>query len=185
MIRTFSGGFKAKSRRAEAMKRMMIWLALCAVLPQPLFAQKTFGQASPKSVRVNGVELHYLDQGKGVPVVLVHGGLEDYRAWQPQMETFSQRYRTIAYSRRHNYPNPRMAPGIDYSVIVDADDLAALIRKLTLAPAHVVGVSYGAYTALFLAVRHPALVRSLVLSEPRCCAGCPSWRVGSVCSPTL
>lgn len=148
------------------MNRVMICLVLCAVLPLPLSAQETAGQSLLKKVRVNGAQLHYVDQGKGVPVVFVHGGLEDYRAWQPQMEAFSQRHRTIAYSRRHNYPNPRVAPGTRYSAIVDAGDLAALIRNLKLAPAHVVGVSYGAYTALFLAVRHPELVRSLVLSEP-------------------
>ena len=61
---------------------------------------------------------------------------------------------------------PEWSPRGDYSAIVDADDLAALIRKLKLAPAHIVGVSYGAYVALFLAARHPELVRSLVLSEP-------------------
>ncbi len=148
------------------MKAWIVRLALCAVLPQQLSADETPGQTSLKSVRVNGAELHYLDQGKGVPVVLVHGGLEDYRAWQLQMEPLSQRYRTIAYSRRHNYPNTRGAPGTDYSAIVDAEDLAALIRNLKLAPAHVIGVSYGAYAALFLAVRYPALVRALVLSEP-------------------
>ena len=48
-------------------------------------------------------------------MVLVHGGLEDYRAWLPQVEAFSQRYRTIAYSRRHNYPNSAVTPGTDYS----------------------------------------------------------------------
>ena len=148
------------------MKRVMICLALCAILPLPLSAQEAAGQALLKKVRVNGAQLHYVEKGNGVPVVFVHGGLEDYRAWQPQMEAFSQRHRTIAYSRRHNYPNPKVAPGTHHSAIVDADDLAALIRNLKLAPAHVVGVSYGAYTALFLAVRHPALVRSLVLAEP-------------------
>ena len=143
----------------------MIFLALGTAVQQPLFAQELPGETSLKSVQVDGAELHYLDQGKGVPVILVHGGLEDYRAWLPQMEPFSQRYRTIAYSRRHNYPNSGASPGADYSAIVDADDLAMLITKLELAPAHVVGVSYGAYTALFLATRHPTLVRSLVLSE--------------------
>ena len=128
--------------------------------------QNANGQAPLKRVRVDGAELTYLDQGKGVPVVFVHGGLDDYRVWLPQMEAFSQRYRTIAYSRRHNYPNSTDTPGTNYSAVVDADDLAALIVKLKLAPAHVVGVSYGAYAAMFLAVRHPSLVRSLVLSEP-------------------
>jgi pimeloyl-ACP methyl ester carboxylesterase len=128
--------------------------------------QKAYGQTSLNRVRVDGAELTYVDQGKGVPVVFVHGGLEDYRVWSPQMDAFSQRYRAIAYSRRHNYPNSAVTAGTNYSAVVDADDLAALIVKLKLAPAHVVGVSYGAYAAMFLAVRHPTLVRSLVLSEP-------------------
>jgi non-heme chloroperoxidase len=118
------------------------------------------------AVEANGVKLHYVEHGKGVPVILVHGGLEDYRSWEPQLAAFAQRHRTIAYSRRYNYPNTGAPPRNDYSAIVDADDLAALIKILKLAPANVVGISYGAYTALLLAVRHPELVRSLVLCEP-------------------
>jgi non-heme chloroperoxidase len=131
-----------------------------------LFLQDATAQTSLKKVRVNGTELHYVERGKGVAVIFVHGGLEDYRVWQPQMREFSERYHTVAYSRRYNYPNNRVVPRADYSAIVDADDLATLIKKLNLGPAHIVGVSYGAYVALFLAARHPELVRSLVLSEP-------------------
>jgi pimeloyl-ACP methyl ester carboxylesterase len=96
---------------------------------------------------------------------LFTGGLDDYRVWQAQMGPFSERYRAVAYSRRYNYPNARVTPRKDYSASVDADDLTALIRKLKLGPAHIVGVSFGAYVALLLAERHPELVRSLVLSE--------------------
>jgi non-heme chloroperoxidase len=117
-------------------------------------------------IRVNGVELHYLERGRGVPVVFVHGGLTDYREWGAQVEPFSQYYRVISYSRRYNYPNsnPEIRP--DHSAIIEAEDLAALIMELKLGPVHVVGASYGAYTALFLAARHPEMVRSLVLAEP-------------------
>src|SRR6187455_2965558 len=108
-----------------------------------MFAQEIMAQTSMKKVRVNGAELHYVEQGNGVAVVFVHGGLEDYRAWQPQMKAFSKRYHTVAYSRRYNYPNNRVVPREDYSAIVDADDLATLIKKLNLGPAHIVGVSYG------------------------------------------
>lgn len=117
-------------------------------------------------VRAHGVDLHYLDQGTGVPVIFVPGGLEDYRSWQAQVEAFSQGHRAIAYSRRYNFPNTGAASEGHYSASVDAEDLAGLIRQLKLAPAHVVGHSYGAYAALILAVKHPELVRSLVLSEP-------------------
>jgi pimeloyl-ACP methyl ester carboxylesterase len=141
-------------------------LTICLALWAAFFAPETIAQTSLKKVRLNGAELHYIEQGKGVAVIFVHGGLDDYRVWQPQMEVFSQRYRTVSYSRRYNYPNLRVSARSDYSAIVDADDLAGFIRKLKLAPAHIVGVSYGAYVALFLAARHPELVRSLVLSEP-------------------
>ena len=123
-------------------------------------------QVPAKVLRVNAVELHYIEKGTGVPVVFVHGGLEDYRAWVDQVEAFSGRYHALAYSRRYNFPNVGATVSDDYSPIADAEDLAALIRRLKLAPAHVIGYSYGAYAALLLALRHPELVRSLVLAEP-------------------
>jgi pimeloyl-ACP methyl ester carboxylesterase len=117
-------------------------------------------------VVVNGVELHYVEQGEGVPVVLAHGGLADYREWGPQMDRFAQAYHVIAYSRRYNYPNQAREIALDHSALVEAADLAALIGALKLDRPHVVGYSYGAFTALCLAMEHPALVRSLVLAEP-------------------
>ena len=146
--------------------KFIIRLTLYIAVSTVMFAQEIMAQTSMKKVRVNGTELHYVVRGKGVAVIFVHGGLEDYRVWQPQMGAFSERYHAVAYSRRYNYPNSRVVPRANYSAIVDADDLATLIRKLNLGPAHIVGVSYGAYVALFLAARHPELVRSLVLSEP-------------------
>jgi triacylglycerol esterase/lipase EstA (alpha/beta hydrolase family) len=115
-----------------------------------------------KRVHVNGVELHYVERGKGEPIVFVHGGLADYREWVATMKPLSRQYRTIAYSRRYNYPNrnPELRP--DHSASVEAEDLAALIRELDLAPAHVAALSYGAYTALLLAVDHPELIRTLI-----------------------
>jgi pimeloyl-ACP methyl ester carboxylesterase len=46
------------------------------------------------------------------------------------------------------------------------EDLAAMIKGMGLAPAHIVGHSYGGNIALFLALRHPEMVRTLVLAEP-------------------
>jgi pimeloyl-ACP methyl ester carboxylesterase len=144
----------------------------------PLPARAAASETSLQKIEANGVQLKYVDQGKGVPVIFVHGALDDYRAWQPQMEAFSQRHRTISYSRRYNYPNPRLDLGTAYSANVDADDLAALITKLKLAPAHIVAVSHGACVALFLALKHPELVRSLVLSEPPLLAWLPTIEGG-------
>ena len=137
-----------------------------AGLALALIGAQAEAQSPDKTVRVNGVELHYIEKGTGAAVIFVHGGLEDLRAWGDQVEAFSRRYHAVAYSRRYNFPNVGAAVADDYSAIVDAEDLAALIRRLKLAPAHVIGYSYGAYAALLLARRHPELVRSLVLAEP-------------------
>jgi pimeloyl-ACP methyl ester carboxylesterase len=118
-----------------------------------------------KKVHVNGAELHYLERGEGVPVIFIHGGLADYQEWGAQLEPLSEAYRVILYSRRYAYPNDNPDIRRDHSARTEAEDLAALIRELELGPAHVAGLSYGAYTALFLAVLHPELVRTLILAE--------------------
>jgi pimeloyl-ACP methyl ester carboxylesterase len=113
----------------------------------------------------DGVELHYVERGKGVAVLFVHGTLGDYSVWDAQLGPFAATYRAVAYSRRYNYPNTnKLRP--KHSAVVEAEDLAAFIKKLDLGKVHVVGHSYGGYTALFLAAKHPDLVRTLTLAEP-------------------
>jgi non-heme chloroperoxidase len=113
----------------------------------------------------HGIALHYMEQGAGTSIIFVHGSLSDGGYWTDQLGPFAKHYRAIAYSRRYDYPNVNPArPG--YSAVVDAEDLAALIHTLHLGRVVVIGHSYGALTALFLAAKHPELVRSLVLAEP-------------------
>jgi non-heme chloroperoxidase len=113
-----------------------------------------------------GVRLRYIERGRGTPVVFVHGGGRDYRYWDAHLDSFGERYRAISYSRRYAPPNDNEPIVADYSAVVDAADLAALVRRLDLGPSHFVGASIGGVAALFLAVEHPELVRSLVLAEP-------------------
>ena len=121
----------------------------------------------PTRIRANGVELHYIEQGQGEPLILLHGGQGDYRAWPPQLQALSPRYRVISYSRRYHYPNDNpLTAASNHSARIDAADLAGLIAELKLGPVHLVGTSYGALTALTLAAERPNLVRSLVLAEP-------------------
>ena len=122
---------------------------------------------SLKIVRVNDVELHYLEKGSGVPVVLIHGGLGDYREWSAQIGPFSEYYRVVNYSRRYNYPNRNPDPDRpDHSAVVEARDLDAFLDTLKLQRVHLVGYSYGGLTALFFATQHPERLRSLTLAEP-------------------
>jgi non-heme chloroperoxidase len=125
---------------------------------------------NPKIIEIGGRRLHYVDQGEEnqPPVIFIHGGLDDYRCWQYQMDSFSnKKYRAISYSRRFAYPNKWVGNVAQDNTIEDnARDLAELIRKLDLAPAHLVGASYGAFTALYCASKNPELAKTMVLNEP-------------------
>jgi non-heme chloroperoxidase len=121
---------------------------------------------APERVTVEGIELHYLASGEGEPLVLIHGSLADYRYWlsSRQVEPLADRYRVIAYSRRHNHPNRNvLSPA--HSALVEAGDLLLLLDRLGLERVLLVGHSYGAYTALLFALEHPQRVKALVLAE--------------------
>ena len=125
--------------------------------------------SNPKNIEINGRQLHYVEQGDGQPpVIFIHGGLDDYRCWQFQVDSFSKKkYRTISYSRRFAYPNKWIGNvAQDNTIEANAKDLAELIRKLDLAPAHLVGASYGAFIALYCVSKNPELAKTMVLNEP-------------------
>ena len=120
-----------------------------------------------KSVYINGDSLHYIEAGKGETVIFIHGTLSDYRIWMPHLDTFARNHRVITYSRRYAYPNKQVInDSADYTVIPHANDLAAFIQSLNAGPVHLVGHSYGAFTALLTTINHPELVKSCVLGEP-------------------
>jgi pimeloyl-ACP methyl ester carboxylesterase len=146
--------------------RFMRRLAFLLLFSLLLCAQTIAQNIQPTRIHVRGIELHYIEQGQGEPLILLHGGQGDYRSWEPQLKALSPRFRVISYSRRYHYPNSNPLTAEYRSANTEADDLAAFIRKLKLGRVHLVGTSIGAFTALVLAVKHPEMVRSLVLAEP-------------------
>jgi pimeloyl-ACP methyl ester carboxylesterase len=114
--------------------------------------------------RVNGVELCYELAGSGEPLVLVHGSWGDHHNWDPVVPALAESFQVLAYDRRGHSASER--PAGQGSVFEDADDLAALIDELGLAPAHVAGNSFGAAITLRAAIRRPEVFRSLVVHEP-------------------
>jgi pimeloyl-ACP methyl ester carboxylesterase len=154
--------------------------ALAPVVLLALLAASSL-EGKTGEVSVNGLSFAYLDEGSGPPMILVHGSISDYREWSSQMTPFAQHYRVIAYSRRYHWPNVPPGKDADASVERQADDLGAIIQAMGIAPAHIVGHSYGATVALNLALRNPELVRTLVLAEP----GIPGVLAGTPDNDTL
>lgn len=126
-----------------------------------------------RNAKIDGTTLAYREQSEGEqsegecePVVFVHGGISDLRVWEQQLPAIGRTYRAIAYSRRYALPNENIDPDVGDPWLRHVDDLAALLREIDAAPAHLVGNSQGAFISLLLAVQQPDLVRSLVLEEP-------------------
>jgi pimeloyl-ACP methyl ester carboxylesterase len=118
------------------------------------------------SIDVNGARLDYVERGSGEPLVLVHGSASDRRTWDCQLAALGGSFHVVAYSRRYHWPNQPIARGDDYSMPEHVADLDALMQRLELSPAHVIGHSYGGFVCLLLAIMHPEKLRSLVLVEP-------------------
>jgi pimeloyl-ACP methyl ester carboxylesterase len=119
-----------------------------------------------RTAAVDGVALGYREQGEGEPVVFVHGSASDLRGWEQQLPAIGASHRAIAYSRRYARPNEDIGPGADDQMLPHVDDLAAFLRVVDAAPAHLVGSSWGAFICLLAAIRQPRVVRSMVLLEP-------------------
>ncbi len=117
-------------------------------------------------LKTEGYSFECVERGNGPPLLFVHGSMGYHRTWRGQLEKFAGSYRAIAYSRRYHWPNEPITEDADYAMDRQVQDLASVIETLAIAPARIVGHSYGGFLALLLAIQRPDLVRCLVLAEP-------------------
>ena len=117
------------------------------------------------TTQVNGVSLWCETQGtSGSPVILVHGSWGDHHNWDLVAPRLAETHTVVTYDRRGHSQSQRLDE--QGSVHDDVADLAALIEQAGIAPANVVGNSFGAIIALRLAAERPELIRSLIVHEP-------------------
>ncbi|MGJ9412312.1 alpha/beta fold hydrolase [Aeromicrobium sp. CF4.19] len=94
----------------------------------------------------------------GVPLVLLHGGASDHRAWRPQLEAFPERRVIAPDARGHGGSSDASQP---YRL---ADDVVALLDALDVASAVLAGVSMGGGTSVDVALEHPDRCAGIVVS---------------------
>jgi len=109
---------------------------------------------------LRGIRLYYETEGAGPPLLLLHGGAGDCRQFAAQREAFARSHRLIlpdsrAHGRSSDGPGP-----LTYHEL--AEDMAALLDRLGLRRADVLGWSDGGNAGLDLAIHHPERVAHLV-----------------------
>jgi len=115
------------------------------------------------SIQVRGHSIYYETHGRGHPLVLISGLGTSRLFWWKQLGPLSKHHRTIILDNRGIGDSSRV--NLPFSITDMADDVADLIRTLNLGPSYVAGISMGGFIAATLTLRHPDLVRKLVLTS--------------------
>ncbi len=119
------------------------------------------------SFRHGPVEIAFLDQGKGEPIVLIHGFASNKEVnwvqpgWTATLTGAGRR--AIALDNRGHGQSTKLYDPADYHTALMAEDVRALLDHLNLERADIMGYSMGARIAAFFAVKHQDRVRSLIL----------------------
>jgi pimeloyl-ACP methyl ester carboxylesterase len=115
-----------------------------------------------RRILVNGARIAVVDEGRGAPLLLLHGLGGNHDDWRLQRVEFAARYRLIVPDLRGHGASERREP---FTIQQHARDMAALLAALGIAHAHVVGLSMGGAVAIELALRSPQAVAALVLAN--------------------
>ncbi len=110
-------------------------------------------------VNVNGVRTWFDEHGAGEPLVLLHPGGADSRAFSPNLAAFAARFRTFTPERRGHGHTPDVGP-ITFELM--AEDTIHFLERVVGGEARLLGYSDGAVVALLVALRRPDLVSRLV-----------------------
>jgi pimeloyl-ACP methyl ester carboxylesterase len=113
--------------------------------------------------RVHGHRMYYAVRGNGPTLVLLHGGGDSgEHSFERQIDVFSLHHRIIAPDQVGHGHTPAVPGPLSYTLMMQ--DTATLLETLKLTRVDIVGFSDGGILGLMLAVRHPELVRRLVIS---------------------
>ena len=107
------------------------------------------------------IKYHYIEQGEGFPLILLHGNGEDLGYFEHQMEPFAKHFRVMAIDTRGHGQTPRgNAP---FTIRQFAEDLLEFMNRHSIEKAHILGFSDGGNIAMVFALDHPERVEKLIL----------------------
>ena len=118
------------------------------------------------TVRANGIDIAYDDQGSGdTPVVLLHGFPLDKSMWEAQVQALCGEFRVITPDLR-GHGESQVTPG-PYTMELLADDLTGFLDALDIPQVTLGGFSMGGYVAFAFYRKNPERVSCLMLLDTR------------------
>jgi pimeloyl-ACP methyl ester carboxylesterase len=138
----------------------------CLMASMLLFATTAFAQdpqPAAKDATVFGYKLHYLEAGRGDPVILLHGSGGEGARWMPTIKGLSSSFRVIALDQVGFGQSDK--PLTIYHTGVFAGFLSQFMKTIGVPKATVMGQSMGAGVALYLTVHHPEMVERLIMVD--------------------
>ena len=119
--------------------------------------------AASKDVTVLGFKLHYLEAGRGAPIVLLHGLGGDGSRWGPNIEPLAKDFHVFALDQIGFGESDK--PLANYHTGMLAEFLVGFLKAAGITKASLVGNSMGAGVALYTAVHYPDMVDRIVLAD--------------------
>jgi 2-hydroxy-6-oxonona-2,4-dienedioate hydrolase len=166
----------------------VLMAALVLLLGSRAAAQERQVAIQEKDVTVFGQKMHYLEAGRGAPVIFLHGTGGEGARWMPQLTELAADFRVIAID--HIGFGQSDKPLTQYHSGVFAQFVAGVMKAIGVPRASFVGQSMGAGIALYMAVHYPALVDRIVLvngggfraaaAPPREAPATPNWHARQI-----
>ncbi|MGO4272299.1 alpha/beta fold hydrolase [Paenibacillus sp. TAF58] len=114
-------------------------------------------------VEVNGIRMHYVEGGKGEPLILLPGWPQTWWSYHKIMPALAKRFRVITVDLRGMGGTSRPQAGYDKKTM--ASDVKALIDKLGLKQVNITGHDIGSMVAYSFAANYPAVVKKLAMLD--------------------
>jgi len=139
-----------------------------------------FEEVSMPTVSANGIDIYYEVQGEGSPLVLIPYLAADQACYAFQVADYAKHFTCYTVDLRGAGLSGK--PEGTYTTELLADDVAGFMQAVGLERAHVMGLSLGAATGMWLAAKHPERITSLSLhsawdkTDPYLAAVVRTWR---------
>jgi pimeloyl-ACP methyl ester carboxylesterase len=115
---------------------------------------------------INGLAIHYTIHGVGSPLVLLHGGVGGSEMFDALIPTLGANRRVITIDLQAHGETADLDRTLRFDAM--ANDVAALLKHLTIEQTDILGYSLGGGVALRTAIQHPGLIRKLVVIAAPC-----------------